>query len=356
MISVDILAAQVEADKIVDQEEQSLLEGDEMLAPIPKMLALDQATLKIKTKDLKARGEQLDLLLLKAESYSHFIRTNQENNQKAANILQEKQEELHRMNGETAGDSSTKRRKVKDVHLGGDGTMSSGIIEQPSNLVGGTLKPYQMDGLRWLVSLWENGLSGILGDEMGLGKTIQVVSLIAFLRTTSTAGPFLIAGPLATLPNWMNEFKKWLPSCPVVLYHGNKEERARIRRECMHTSDMKKMTFPVVVTSFEICMIDRGHLEQYQWQYIILDEGHRIKNRNCKLVKELKAIRSVSRLLLTGTPIQNSLEELWSLLNFVNPRIFDDLEVFQAWFGYVSSTFHLFLLIVIYHSCIYQIP
>jgi ATP-dependent DNA helicase len=102
----------------------------------------------------------------------------------------------------------------------------------------------------------------------------------------------------------------------------------------MPVRNAKTLQFPIVVTSFEICMIDRKFLEKYQWQYIILDEGHRIKNRNCKLVRELKQIPSVSRLLLTGTPIQNTLEELWSLLNFVNPLIFDNLEVFQAWFGF----------------------
>ena len=169
---------------------------------------------------------------------------------------------------------------------------------------------------------------------MGLGKTIQVVALIAHLRSTGTAGPFLIAGPLATLPNWISEFNKWLPSCPVVLYHGDKAERAALRAQRLRVGEGKQLSFPIVITSFEICMIDRAHLERHEWQYLILDEGHRIKNRSCRLVKELKAIRSVSRLLLTGTPIQNTLDELWSLLNFVNPRIFDDLDVFQSWFAF----------------------
>ncbi|CAN0395309.1 unnamed protein product, partial [Discosporangium mesarthrocarpum] len=96
---------------------------------------------------------------------------------------------------------------------------------QPSNLVGGTLKGYQLEGLRWLVTLYENGLSGILADEMGLGKTIQVISLIAHLRMKKVNGPFLITAPLATLPNWINEFKKWLPDVSAVLYHGSKDVR-----------------------------------------------------------------------------------------------------------------------------------
>ena len=127
---------------------------------------------------------------------------------------------------------------------------------------------------------------------------------------------------------------QWLPSCPVLLYHGSKDERQRLFKDKMKVDDQNKMSFPIVITSFEICLIDRSYLERFVWQYIILDEGHRIKNRNCKLVRELKLIPSVSRLLLTGTPIQNTLEELWSLLNFCSPMIFDDLNVFQSWFGF----------------------
>ena len=168
----------------------------------------------------------------------------------------------------------------------------------------------------------------------GLGKTIQIISLIAHLRHHNTTGPYLIAGPLATISNWVREFQKWLPSCPVVLYHGSKQEREEIRKKKMPIHLQKAMDFPVVVTSFDLCIIDRPHLEKYVWQYIILDEGHRIKNRNCKLLKDLKSFQSISRLLLTGTPIQNSLEELWSLLNFCSPMIFDDLEVFKSWFDF----------------------
>jgi ATP-dependent DNA helicase len=188
--------------------------------------------------------------------------------------------------------------------------------------------------MQWLVALWENGLSGILADEMGLGKTIQIIALIAYLREHNTPGPYLIAAPLATLPNWIKEFEKWLPSCPIILYHGTKQEREAIRLQHLPPHKSKDMSFPIVVTSFEICMIDRAYLERYLWQYLILDEGHRIKNKDCKLLRSLKSFKSCSRLLLSGTPIQNTLEELWSLLNFVSPMIFDDLRIFKSWFGF----------------------
>ena len=207
-------------------------------------------------------------------------------------------------------------------------------FRQPANLVGGSLKPYQLEGLRWLVTLYENGLSGILADEMGLGKTIQVIALIAHLRTKNVNGPFLVTAPLATLPNWVNEFRKWLPSAEVLLYHGSKEHRAELRKTLMKPRMARAPGFPVVVTSYEVSIIDRCALQGYCWQYLIIDEGQRIKNASCRLVQELKKIPSENRLLLSGTPIQNTLEELWSLLNFVNPHIFDDLSIFRSWFGF----------------------
>jgi ATP-dependent DNA helicase len=144
--------------------------------------------------------------------------------------------------------------------------------------------------------LWENGLSGILADEMGLGKTIQVIALVAHLRQRNVLGPFIIAAPLATLPNWLNEFQKWLPSCPCMLYHGSKPDREELRKTMGQ--------YAAIITSFEICIVDRPYLERTSWQFLIVDEGHRIKNRNCRLVRELKMYPTVSRLLLTGTPIQ----------------------------------------------------
>jgi ATP-dependent DNA helicase len=338
-ITESMLEAQQEADALADELETKETEKDvesvTNSAPVvPKLLQIAQQqgeegirALAEKTHNMRSRGQQLDILLLKAESYSHFILQNQQRS------AAPKSPPPNDGEGKNEKGSSGKKRKKSDGEQEADAA-DVGISSQPKSLIGGTLMPYQLDGLRWLISLWENGLSGILADEMGLGKTIQVISLLGFLREQGCTGPFLIAGPLATLPNWMNEFKKWLPSCEVVLYHGSKAERTEIREKRMIRSKQKSMIFPVVVTSFEICIADRKSLERYDWQYVILDEGHRIKNRNCRLVKELKQIPSSSRLLLTGTPIQNTLEELWALLNFVNPRIFDDLEVFQSWFGF----------------------
>ena len=194
------------------------------------------------------------------------------------------------------------------------------------------MRNYQLEGLDWLTSLYENGLNGILADEMGLGKTIQTISFIAFLREKGIGGPFLIAAPLSTTSNWVAEFKKWTPKIPVVLYHGSKQEREEIRHKRLRNPG--NPDFPVICTSYEICMNDRKHLAHFGWKFIIIDEGHRIKNLNCRLIRELQSYQSANRLLITGTPLQNNLTELWSLLHFLMPSIFDKLETFESWFDF----------------------
>ncbi|KAG9286463.1 hypothetical protein G9A89_014629 [Geosiphon pyriformis] len=204
-------------------------------------------------------------------------------------------------------------------------------IRQPSLVTGGVLREYQLAGFEWLVSLYDNGLNGILADEMGLGKTLQTIAFFAYLWERQIYGPFLIVAPLSTLANWISEFHRFTPTLPVVLYHGTPEQRTHLRNKRMKKLDD---SFPIVVTSYEIVMNDRKYLQRYSWKYIVVDEGHRIKNLNCKLIKELKSYNSANRLLLTGTPLQNNLAELWSLLNFLLPDIFDDWENFQTWFNF----------------------
>ncbi|KAK9495073.1 SNF2 family N-terminal domain-containing protein [Lipomyces doorenjongii] len=208
----------------------------------------------------------------------------------------------------------------------------SASARQPSLVTGGVLKDYQLAGVEWLISLYENGLNGILADEMGLGKTLQTIAFLAFLREKGSYGPFLIVAPLSTLTNWVSEIERFTPSIPALLYHGTPEERAEMRERVLFKKISEK--FPLVVTSYNIIMNDRNLLGKLQWKYIIIDEGHRIKNMNCKLIKELKSYNSANRLLLTGTPLQNNLAELWSLLNFLLPDIFHDLELFQSWFDF----------------------
>ncbi|XP_044228673.1 lymphoid-specific helicase [Thunnus albacares] len=203
--------------------------------------------------------------------------------------------------------------------------------QQPQFFTGGVMRWYQIEGIEWLRMLWENGINGILADEMGLGKTIQCIAHIAMMIEKKVMGPFLVVAPLSTLPNWISEFKRFTPEVSVLLYHGPQAERAKLQKQIRRPQGPLNMC-PVVVTSFEIAMIDRKFLQRFQWKYLIVDEGHRIKNLNCRLVRELKMLPTDNKLLLTGTPLQNNLAELWSLLNFLLPEVFDDLKSFESWF------------------------
>ena len=151
--------------------------------------------------------------------------------------------------------------------LGGQDLVAT---QQPELVTGGNMRKYQLEGLEWLKSLWMNGLCGILADEMGLGKTVQVISLIAFLKEKNVSGPFLVAAPLSTVSNWVDEFARWTPDIKTVLYHGSRDERAAIRRKEMGLKNQRAADFPVVCTSYEICMNDRKFLSQYQWRYIVV--------------------------------------------------------------------------------------
>lgn len=204
-------------------------------------------------------------------------------------------------------------------------------VQQPQLFTGGVMRWYQIEGIEWLRMLWENGINGILADEMGLGKTIQCIGHIAMMIEKKVLGPFLVVAPLSTLPNWINEFKRFTPEVSVLLYHGSQPERTKLLKQICRPQGPLSMC-PVVITSFEISMIDRKLLQRFQWKYLIVDEGHRIKNLNCRLVRELKMLPTDNKLLLTGTPLQNNLAELWSLLNFLLPEVFDDLKSFESWF------------------------
>ncbi|KAI5070128.1 hypothetical protein GOP47_0014471 [Adiantum capillus-veneris] len=205
------------------------------------------------------------------------------------------------------------------------------IDEQPHLLIGGKLREYQMNGLRWMVSLYNNNLNGILADEMGLGKTVQVIALLSYLiGCKNDRGPFLVVVPSSVLPNWISELNTWAPSIGKVAYTGPPEERRRLFKE-----KIALQHFNVLLTTYEYLMNkhDRSKLSKISWHYIIIDEGHRIKNASCKLNAELKNYQSTHRLLLTGTPLQNKLEELWALLNFLLPSIFNSSEDFAQWFN-----------------------
>jgi superfamily II DNA or RNA helicase len=204
------------------------------------------------------------------------------------------------------------------------------FLTSPPFIHGGTMRDYQVEGLNWLISLHHNNINGILADEMGLGKTLQTISLLGYLRECQgVSGPHLLLVPKSTLQNWLNEVNKWLPQAKPFILHGDAQARKQAIAERMKGVSRD---FDICITSYEICLIEKNALAKIEWEYIVIDEAHRIKNENSILSQVVRMLHSKHRLLLTGTPLQNNLHELWALLNFLLPDIFQSGQFFDEWF------------------------
>ncbi|KAI8520689.1 Chromodomain-helicase-DNA-binding protein 1-like [Branchiostoma belcheri] len=180
------------------------------------------------------------------------------------------------------------------------------------------LRPYQLDGVNWLIERYHRNHGCILGDEMGLGKTCQTIAFLTYLHgSLDVSGPFLILCPLSVLRNWQEELKRFSPGLEVVVYVGHKEKREELRHSLRRHRD-----FHVMLSTYEICLKDESFLRRFEWQALVVDEAHRLKNQNSLLHQTLKEFTIHYHLLLTGTPVQNNMEELFSLLHFVAPSLF----------------------------------
>ncbi|KAI2623651.1 CHD1-like protein [Xylaria nigripes] len=209
------------------------------------------------------------------------------------------------------------------------------LEKQPRYIKGGELRSFQLTGLNFLSLNWCRGNNVILADEMGLGKTVQTVSFLSWLRNErKQEGPFLVVAPLSVIPAWCDTFNLWAPDLNYVVYLGNSEARSTIRdHELMFNGNPKKHKFNVLVTSYEYILMDAEFLRTIKWQALAVDEAHRLKNKEAKLYAELMSFGAPARVLITGTPIQNNLAELSSLLDFLNPgkvRIDEDLDTLAA--------------------------
>ncbi|XP_024518149.1 ATP-dependent DNA helicase DDM1 isoform X1 [Selaginella moellendorffii] len=311
----------------------SVLEGEltDAMIEVEKQLEVERGK-KSKEEENQKQAERpssnglllkLDELLTKTKWFSQFVheRMDEINNQKKQ-MDERKKRGRKRKKGEVEDEVVTEEEKNKKLQQ-----------EIAPSVTGGVLKSYQLRGVQWMMALYQNGYSGILADQMGLGKTVQTITFIAHLMENGVKGPFLVCAPLSTLANWTREISRWCPSMKSLLYHGTKEERAEKRRKHMPRNGE---SLPVIVTSYEVLMVDISHFKQFKWTYVVVDEGHRLKNHDCKLFKELKKMKIENSLLLTGTPLQNKLPELWSLLNFILPDIFSSLSDFQTWFAFAE--------------------
>nr|KAJ3418771.1 SWI/SNF- matrix-associated actin-dependent regulator of chromatin sub A member 5 [Polyrhizophydium stewartii] len=265
----------------------------------------------------------------------------------------------------TAKDGSRRHRKTEKeedeelLRSGLSDEKSSFVFtESPAYVEGGKMRDYQIQGLNWLISLYENGINGILADEMGLGKTLQTISFLGYLKHfLSINGPHLVIVPKSTLHNWYSEFRRWVPSIDVFMLHGHKEQRADLVKNKLLVGP-----FEVCITSYEMVLLETSAFKKIAWQYIVIDEAHRIKNENSALSQIVRLLNCRNRLLLTGTPLQrmspprfgcaayvcmyvrvracvralcadqNNLHELWALLNFLLPDVFSSAEDFDNWF------------------------
>lgn len=342
---------------------------------------IDKAKKEEEDRESRRQSRKLNFLITQTELYSHFIgkkiKTDEfegsdadprfknttenhldkyhgvEGKQTDFNSLDfdsENEEELHKAaaaNAQNALNSAKSRAETFDDSFRNPDTNGEEMNFQNPTLVGDlsveqpkmlkcTLKEYQIKGLNWLANLYEQGINGILADEMGLGKTVQSISVLSYLAEAHNIwGPFLVVTPASTLHNWQQEISKFVPGFKVLPYWGNTKDRKILRKFWDRKSLRygKDAPFHVLVTSYQLVVADAPYFQKMKWQYMILDEAQAIKSSLSSRWKSLLSFSCRNRLLLTGTPIQNSMQELWALLHFIMPSLFDSHDEFSDWFS-----------------------
>ncbi|KZV70252.1 hypothetical protein PENSPDRAFT_743561 [Peniophora sp. CONT] len=270
-------------------------------------------------------------LLGQTDLFRHFVDMKRARDPEYAALLdaQPKPKGRGRKKAADNGARHRKSEKEEDAELmkeDNDADDQPYVFEESPPFIHGEMRAYQIQGLNWMCSLHHNGLNGILADEMGLGKTLQTISFLAYLKhVRDVHGPHLVVVPKSTLQNWAREFEKWAPSFNVLSLAGSKDERAELIASRLLPQD-----FDVCITTYELCLIEKSALKKLSFEYIVIDEAHRIKNVDSILSQIVRAFTSRGRLLITGTPLQNNLKELFALLNFIAPEIFSDYSDLEA--------------------------
>ncbi|EEY63798.1 chromatin-remodeling complex ATPase chain, putative [Phytophthora infestans T30-4] len=326
---------QLEAKRLRHEiRQQEIDERDELKAEEKRQ---KEALAKKKSEIASAR---LKYLLSQSDIFAHFS-GQVKKGKKGAALDADEDAETGEQSAEgldskkAKGKTKTKKRHDDEDEMDSSRHVGVRITQQPSVIKFGTMRAYQLEGLSWMINLAHQGINGILADEMGLGKTLQTISVLAyFYEFENISGPHIVLVPKSTLSNWLAEFKRWCPSLRAVKFHGNKEERQRCVQEvlCPGLPDDKRK-FDVCVTTFEMCLKEKTALCKFAWRYLIIDEAHRIKNESSQFSTVVRMLDTEHRLLLTGTPLQNNLHELWALLNFLLPDVFASSQEFDDWFN-----------------------
>jgi len=272
-------------------------------------------------------NKRFDFLLKQTELFSHFMGSNKTTSPLKMKVGKKVAkgkvgDSRHRMT-----EQEEDEELMSDLNVAKKNVVS--FDESPPYIKSGKLRDYQVRGLNWMIGLYENGINGILADEMGLGKTLQTISLLGYMKHfRNISGPNMILVPKSTLANWMNEFKKWCPTLRAICLIGDQETRNVFIRDVMMPGG-----WDVCVTSYEMILREKSVFKKFNWKYMVIDEAHRIKNEASKLSVVIREIKTANRLLITGTPLQNNLHELWALLNFLLPDVFNNSEDFDEWFN-----------------------
>uniref|UniRef100_A0A182SK95 Chromatin-remodeling ATPase INO80 n=1 Tax=Anopheles maculatus TaxID=74869 RepID=A0A182SK95_9DIPT len=346
--------------------------------------AEEQRKIDVEIVEAKRQQRKLNFLITQTELYAHFMsrklgnvsaeeqlkilsQLDEESNPRLAAIDNydcERMKQLAQKNATDAFRSERARTNQFDVHSASESASptnepavsleeskgnaavamapasitepGTGIAELPQpSMFRGRLKGYQLKGVAWLANLYDQGISGILADEMGLGKTVQSIAFLCHIAEHyGVWGPFLVISPASTLHNWQQEMERFVPEFNVVPYWGSPNERKILRQfweqKHLHTKDA---SFHVVITSYQLVVTDYKYFNRIKWQYMVLDEAQAIKSSSSMRWKLLLGFNCRNRLLLSGTPIQNSMAELWALLHFIMPTLFDSHEEFNEWFS-----------------------
>lgn len=292
----------------------------------------EDAEMEIKRKNDDAEKEEMrqkrkfNYLMSQTEAFASFFMNRQKDGTDGSDGAKAAMKHLADVREFDSADSRRKAEQETEQirEEKSDGQYVYKDVGQPL-LLKTKLKEYQLKGMNWLINLYNQGINGILADDMGLGKTVQTISLLGYLAETEDVwGLFLVITPASTLHNWENEFNKFIPDFKVIVYYGSLQERADLRKRFKHSH--------VIVTSYQVAVSDESILKKIRWQYMILDEAQAIKSISSQRWKILLGFKARNRCLLTGTPIQNNMQELWSLLHFIMPTLFDSLNEFSEWF------------------------